>query len=59
MGDAAEVFAGITQKPGVRYSALVPNRAGLDRALAAGVREIAIFAAVLRNLQPQEHQPVD
>ena len=45
MGDAAEVFAGIAQKPGVRYSALVPNRAGLDRALAAGVREIAIFAA--------------
>lgn len=45
MGDATEVFRGITQKPGVRYSALVPNRAGLDRALAAGVREIAIFAA--------------
>jgi len=45
MGDGAEVFAGITQKPGVRYSALVPNRAGLDRALAAGVIEIAIFAA--------------
>lgn len=45
MGDAGEVFAGITRKPGVRYSALVPNRAGLDRALAAGVREVAIFAA--------------
>jgi hydroxymethylglutaryl-CoA lyase len=29
----------------VRYSALVPNRAGLDRAFAAGVRDIAIFAA--------------
>jgi len=45
MADAAEVFAGITRRPGVRYSALVPNRAGLDRALAVGVREIAIFAA--------------
>ena len=45
MGDAAEVFAAITKKEGVRYSALVPNRAGLDRALAAGVRDIAIFAA--------------
>ncbi len=45
MGDASEVFAGITRKEGVRYSALVPNRAGLDRALAAGVREVAIFAA--------------
>ena len=45
MGDATEVFAGITRKQGVRYSALVPNRAGLDRALAAGVRDVAIFAA--------------
>jgi hydroxymethylglutaryl-CoA lyase len=45
MGDAAEVFAGITRRAGVRYSALVPNRAGLDRAMAAGVREIAIFTA--------------
>jgi len=45
MGDAGAVFAGITRKPGVRYSALVPNRAGLDRALAAGVCEVAIFAA--------------
>jgi hydroxymethylglutaryl-CoA lyase len=45
MGDATEVFAGITRRDGVRYSALVPNRAGLDRALAAGVREVAIFAA--------------
>jgi isopropylmalate/homocitrate/citramalate synthase len=45
MADAMEVFKGITQKPGVRYTALVPNRAGLDRAFEAGVREIAIFAA--------------
>jgi hydroxymethylglutaryl-CoA lyase len=45
MADAGEVFAGITRAPGIRYTALVPNLAGLDRALAAGVREIAIFAA--------------
>jgi hydroxymethylglutaryl-CoA lyase len=45
MADAAEVFAGITRAPGIRYTALVPNLAGLDRALAAGVSEIAIFAA--------------
>jgi hydroxymethylglutaryl-CoA lyase len=45
MSDADEVFAGVTKRDGVRYSALVPNRAGLDRAFAAGVREIAIFAA--------------
>jgi hydroxymethylglutaryl-CoA lyase len=45
MADAAAVFAGIERRPGVRYTALVPNLAGLDRALAAGVQEIAVFAA--------------
>src|SRR5258707_5984042 len=45
MADAAEVFAGITRVPGIRYTALVPNLAGLDRAIAAGVSEIAVFAA--------------
>jgi hydroxymethylglutaryl-CoA lyase len=55
MADAEEVFAGITRKPGVRYSALVPNLAGLERARRANVAEIAIFAAAsetfsLRNI---------
>jgi hydroxymethylglutaryl-CoA lyase len=45
MADAAEVFASITRRDSVRYTALVPNLAGLARAEAAGVREIAIFAA--------------
>src|SRR4051812_7662992 len=45
LADAGEVFAGITPRAGVRYPALVPNLAGLERAIAAGVREVAIFAA--------------
>src|SRR5947209_11738459 len=45
MADAAEVFAGVTRRPGTRYTALVPNLAGLERALRAGVSEIAVFAA--------------
>ena len=45
MADAQQVFAGITRQPGVRYTALVPNRAGLERAMVAGVTEVAIFAA--------------
>lgn len=45
MGDAAEVVGGIRRHPGIRYSALVPNLAGLDRAHAAGVTDVAIFAA--------------
>jgi hydroxymethylglutaryl-CoA lyase len=45
MADAADVFAAITRRPGARYTALVPNLAGLERAHAAGVAEVAIFAA--------------
>jgi hydroxymethylglutaryl-CoA lyase len=45
MADAADVFAGITKRAGTRYTALVPNLAGLDRALASGVTEIAVFAS--------------
>lgn len=40
MGDAKEVVQGITQKPGVVYSALVPNRKGLERALTWGLKEV-------------------
>jgi hydroxymethylglutaryl-CoA lyase len=45
LADAAEVFARIIRKPGIRYSALVPNVVGLERAVQAGVGEVAIFAA--------------
>jgi len=45
MADASDVFAGIKRRPGTRYTALVPNLPGLDRAMAANVSEIAIFAA--------------
>jgi hydroxymethylglutaryl-CoA lyase len=45
MADAGDVFAGIAKRAGTRYPALVPNLAGLERAHAAGVQEVAIFAA--------------
>ncbi|HXZ00950.1 MAG TPA: hydroxymethylglutaryl-CoA lyase [Stellaceae bacterium] len=45
MADTAEVLAGLKRKPGVIYSVLVPNMKGFAAALAAGVEEIAIFAA--------------
>ena len=45
MADAEQVFAGITRRPGTRYTALVPNVAGLERAQNARVTEVAIFAA--------------
>jgi hydroxymethylglutaryl-CoA lyase len=40
MADASEVWAGIARAPQVRYSALVPNLRGAQRALAAGVTEL-------------------
>jgi hydroxymethylglutaryl-CoA lyase len=45
MGDNAQVMAGIKRKPGVSYPVLVPNRKGLDAAMAAGCTEAVIFGA--------------
>jgi hydroxymethylglutaryl-CoA lyase len=45
MADSEQVFAGIKRRAGVRYSALTPNLRGFEQALAAGVDEVAIFAA--------------
>ena len=45
LADAAEVFSGITRKPGVRYPVLVPNEQGYDRARAVGADEVAVFTA--------------
>ena len=60
MADAADVFAAIVRRPGTRYTALVPNLAGLDRALAAGVSEIAIFAASSETFSRKNiHQSID
>ena len=45
MADTGDLFGLIDRRPGTRYTALVPNLAGLERAHAAGVSEVAIFAA--------------
>ena len=45
MADAAEVYAGVAQREGVRYPVLVPNLQGYERARSVGVTEIAIFGA--------------
>ena len=44
MADSEQVFAGIERRTGVRYCALTPNLQGFERALAAGVDAVAIFA---------------
>jgi hydroxymethylglutaryl-CoA lyase len=45
MAGSAEVFAQIQRKPGVTYGALAPNLRGFEDAIAAGVKEVAVFAA--------------
>jgi len=49
MADNAEVMAGIRRKPGVSYPVLVPNRKGLDAAIAAGAEEVVVFGAATES----------
>jgi hydroxymethylglutaryl-CoA lyase len=45
MADADEVWARVWHNPDVRYSALIPNTRGAERALAAGFREIEVVVS--------------
>jgi hydroxymethylglutaryl-CoA lyase len=45
LADAAELIRQLEIVPYVRYSALVPNMKGLERAVASGIRRIAVFTA--------------
>ena len=49
MADNAEVMAGIRRKSGVAYPVLVPNRKGLEAALAAGADEVVVFGAATES----------
>lgn len=45
LSDASEVIASLSQHASTSYPVLVPNMRGMERALAAGVRAIAVFTA--------------
>jgi hydroxymethylglutaryl-CoA lyase len=45
MANSAEVLQLMTRHKHVNYSALTPNMQGLERALEAGVNEVAVFGA--------------
>lgn len=51
MADAAEVWAAVEKHPGIRYSALAPNRRGVERALEAGFTavEVVVSASETHN----------
>jgi len=45
LADGENLIKQLKAEPGVRYSALVPNMKGLERAIASGIRRIAVFTA--------------
>ncbi len=45
LADAEKILAALKPKDGIRYPVLVPNQTGMERALAAGATEIALFTA--------------
>jgi hydroxymethylglutaryl-CoA lyase len=45
LSDASEVMANLSQHSSTSFPVLVPNLKGMERALAAGVRAIAVFTA--------------
>ncbi len=49
MADAVEVMAGISRRPGTRYTVLVPNLKGLEGAIASGADEVAVFPAATES----------
>jgi hydroxymethylglutaryl-CoA lyase len=60
MADTAEVLSLLPRRPDIRLSALVPNRKGLERALASGVQEVAVFAAASETFSRKNiNQSVD
>ena len=60
MADASDVCGGITRRPGVRYTALVPNLQGLARAREARVDEVAVFPAASETFSKRNiNQSID
>lgn len=45
LSDAEEVMAAVGRQPGIRYTALVPNTRGMERASAGKLDGIAVFTA--------------
>lgn len=64
MADADEVWAALDQSRGIRYSALVPNLRGAERALALGVRELNVVVSASethnqRNVRRSTRESLD
>jgi hydroxymethylglutaryl-CoA lyase len=49
LADAQDVFANLERRPGIVYSAIVPNEKGAQRAVEAGADEIQVFLAATES----------
>ncbi|WP_367125331.1 hydroxymethylglutaryl-CoA lyase [Streptomyces phytohabitans] len=49
LADAEELYPRLADLTGVRLPVLVPNERGLDRALALGARDVAVFASATES----------
>ncbi|ARP70356.1 hydroxymethylglutaryl-CoA lyase [Streptomyces pluripotens] len=49
LADAEELFPLVSSLPGVALPVLVPNRRGLERALALGAEHVAVFASATES----------
>jgi hydroxymethylglutaryl-CoA lyase len=64
MADADEVWSRVTRNPDIRYSALIPNSRGAQRAITAGFREIEVVVSASdthnqRNLNRSTEQSLE
>ena len=64
MADADAVWSQVTKNPDIRYSALIPNTRGAQRAIAAGFREIEVVVSASdthnrRNLNRSTDQSLE
>ena len=53
LADADDLMARLQRRPGVRYPVLVPNERGLERAMAVGAGELAIFVSATEAFAKQ------
>jgi hydroxymethylglutaryl-CoA lyase len=63
LADADDLLKRLKRRPGVRYPVLVPNEHGLERAIAAGADEIAVFVSASesyaqKNLRRSKDQAI-
>jgi hydroxymethylglutaryl-CoA lyase len=53
MADSDQVFKRINKKEGVQYPVLIPNKAGLEKAIEVGAKQASIFVSASETFSKQ------